>query len=241
MRIDPGVAAPEAGSVRDETRARIIAVAAHLLAEQGRDALTTRAVATAAGVQPPTIYRFFGDKSGLVEAVAEHGFATYLADKEMPLPDADPVEDLRAGWDLHVGFGLANPAIYALMNSEPQSRPSPSAVAGEQFLKARIRRLAAAGRLRVDEDMASVLMQASGRGIVLTLLSMPSERREQRLLDAAREAVFAAIVTDAPVGTGASAPASAAIALRAVLPDATVLTGGERHLLDELLERLSRS
>src|SRR4051812_30650400 len=122
MSVDPGAAVPESGSVRDETRARIVTVAARLLAEQGRDALTTRAVATAAGVQPPTIYRFFGDKNGLVEAVAEHGFATYLAGKEMPPADADPVEDLRVGWDLHVGFGLANPALYALMNSEPQSR-----------------------------------------------------------------------------------------------------------------------
>lgn len=27
----------------------------------------------------------------------------------------DPVADLRAGWDLHVGFGLCNPALYSLM------------------------------------------------------------------------------------------------------------------------------
>ena len=36
---------------------------------------------TAAGVQPPTIYRLFGDKVGLLDAVTEHGFQTYLADK----------------------------------------------------------------------------------------------------------------------------------------------------------------
>jgi AcrR family transcriptional regulator len=33
----------------------------------------------AAGVQPPAIYRFFGDKDGLLEAVAEHGYATFIA------------------------------------------------------------------------------------------------------------------------------------------------------------------
>jgi AcrR family transcriptional regulator len=63
---------------RDEVRARILAAAAALIADGGRDALTTRAVSAAAGVQAPTIYRLFGDKSGLLDAVAELGFAAYL-------------------------------------------------------------------------------------------------------------------------------------------------------------------
>jgi hypothetical protein len=36
-------------------------------------------------------------------------------------------------------------------------------------------------------------------------------------------------------------PAAAAIALRAVLPEATALTGGERRLLEEWLDRLAAS
>ena len=56
------------------TRERIVACAAELLTRGGREALTTRAVASAAEVQQPTIYRLFGDKEGLLEAVAEHGF-----------------------------------------------------------------------------------------------------------------------------------------------------------------------
>jgi AcrR family transcriptional regulator len=49
--------------------------------------VTTRSVALAAGVQPPTIYRLFGDKDGLLDAVAEHGFAHYAANKR----PADPI------------------------------------------------------------------------------------------------------------------------------------------------------
>ena len=58
---------------RDEVRQRIVDAAAHLLQTQGRDAVTTRAVSAAAGVQPPTIYRLFTDMSGLLEAVAADG------------------------------------------------------------------------------------------------------------------------------------------------------------------------
>ena len=66
---------------REVSRQRIIEAAADLLAHEGREALTTRAVAAAAGVQPPTIYRLFGDKDGLLDAVIEHGYATFLAAK----------------------------------------------------------------------------------------------------------------------------------------------------------------
>jgi AcrR family transcriptional regulator len=62
-------------------RERIVAVAAEKLANGGREGRTTGAVATVAGVPRPTIYRLFGDKDGLLAAVAEHGFLTYLKQK----------------------------------------------------------------------------------------------------------------------------------------------------------------
>src|SRR5882757_9359572 len=100
-----------AATDREQARQRVIEAAADLLAREGRDAVTTRAVAVAAGLQPPAIYRLFGDKDGLLEAVAEHGFAAFLATKHVDPDPQDPIEDLRAGWDLAVEFGLANPAL----------------------------------------------------------------------------------------------------------------------------------
>ncbi|MEV0676414.1 TetR family transcriptional regulator [Actinosynnema sp. NPDC050436] len=100
--------------------------AAGLLAEGGIDAVSTRAVAAAAGVQAPALYRLFGAKQGLLDAVAAHGFERYLAAKLTSPPGADPVEDLRRGWDVHVGFGLAHPAFYVLMYgvARPGRRPA---------------------------------------------------------------------------------------------------------------------
>jgi AcrR family transcriptional regulator len=42
-----------------------------LLRDKGATAVTTRAAAQAAGLQAPTIYRFFEDKDALLDAVAE--------------------------------------------------------------------------------------------------------------------------------------------------------------------------
>jgi len=92
---------------RADARARISRAATELLASGGRNAVTTRAVSAAAGVQPPTIYRHFGDMQGLFDAAARDTLAAYAQEKATrPLTD-DPVEDLRRGWDLHIAFGLA--------------------------------------------------------------------------------------------------------------------------------------
>lgn len=224
---------------RELTRQRIVEAAAELLAREGVDAVTTRSVATAAGVQAPAIYRLFGDKEGLLEAVAEHGYATFLDGKQRDLDSSDPVQDLRLGWDLAVEFGLRNPALYALMYGEPRrGTASASFLAGMQILTGRIHRLAAGGWLRVEEDLAAALIHATARGAVLTWLSLPAERRDPALLTALRESMITAVTHDKPL-LPAAGTASAARALRASLPDQTTLSGAEQHLLLEWLHRLS--
>jgi AcrR family transcriptional regulator len=233
---------PPRARVRDssavDTRQRVIEAAADLLAREGRDAVTTRAVAVAAGLQPPAIYRLFGDKDGLLEAVAEHGFAVFLAGKHVDPDPPDLIENLRAGWDLAVEFGLANPALYTLMYSEPTGATSAAFKAGLEILKGRIRRLAAGGLLRVDEDLAVTLIHATGRGAVLTWLSLPEDRRDPALLTTLRESMVTAVTNEEPA-VQVAGPAGAARALRATLPDQTTLSGAEQHLLREWLDRLA--
>jgi AcrR family transcriptional regulator len=130
---------------RNETRANLVEVAAELLREQGPAAVTTRAVAQAAGMQPPTIYRLFGDKDGLLDAVAEHVLATYVAEKALTQDGDDPVADLRAAWDVHIGFGLANAALFGLLTNPNRGTRSPAAAAGLEVLRARVHRVAANG------------------------------------------------------------------------------------------------
>ncbi|MEV0131655.1 TetR/AcrR family transcriptional regulator [Dactylosporangium sp. NPDC050688] len=233
------------------TRERIVEAAAALLDEGGREAISTRAVSAAAGVQAPTIYRLFGDKQGLLDAVASHGFVSYLDGKMSLGHSEDPVEDLRRGWDLHVGFGLAHPAVYTLIYGEP--RPgveSPAARAAAEVLAGQVRRIAAAGRLRVSEERAAHLIHAAGCGLTLTLIALPPQQRDPALSVLARESILAAVTSDPPPAAGGAAPAGgvvgadavagAAGALRTALPEVTVLSGAERALLDEWLMRIAK-
>ncbi|AOW87222.1 MULTISPECIES: TetR/AcrR family transcriptional regulator [Streptomyces] len=222
----------------DQTRQRVVEAAIGLLTRGGRDAVTTRAVAEAAGLQPPAIYRLFGDKDGLLDAVAEHGFTAFLASKRIDPDPPDPIADLRAGWDVAIEFGLANPALYTLMYAEPTRAESAAFRTGMGVLMGRIRRLAAGGWLRVDEELAAQIIHATARGAVLTWLSLPEERRDPALLTTLRESMVAAVTVDQPAVRG-SGPAGAARALRAALPEQTLLSEAEQRLLTEWLGRLA--
>ncbi|MEU3783113.1 TetR/AcrR family transcriptional regulator [Streptomyces sp900129855] len=85
-------------------RARLLCAAARLIAEHGAAGVTMEAVATAANVGKGTVFRRFGDRTGLLTALLDHSekmFQAAFLSGPAPLgPGAPPVERLRA-------FGVA--------------------------------------------------------------------------------------------------------------------------------------
>lgn len=231
---------PDAATDNLDVRTRVLEAASRLIAQGGVAALTTRAVGSAASVQTPTLYRLFGEKRGLLDAVAQHGLAAFVARKANAERHPDPVQDLADAWDDYVGFGLANPAVFAIMNEigAPGSA-SLAALAGIEVLRERVRRIAKAGRLGIPVEQAVGLVHAVGIGTVTTLLATPAEEADPQLSSLARNAVMAAILADAHDQQGHAGLASLAIALGARLDEVEAVTPGERLLLSELLSRLS--
>ncbi|MEV7598660.1 TetR/AcrR family transcriptional regulator [Kitasatospora sp. NPDC089797] len=232
----------DAAKTRTDTRAAIVDAAAALLRESGPGAVTTRGVAERAGVQAPAIYRLFGDKDGLLEAVAEHVMSAFVTEKAASAAAAeaaaaDPLADLRASWRRQIEFGLANPAVFRLLSDPERVLGSPAARTGRQILAARVHRLAAAGRLRVAEPRAVDLIHAAGVGTVQTLLATPPEQRDPALGEAMMDAVLGRILVDGPAGA-ADGVLAQAVALRALAPELDVLSTPERHLLVEWLDRV---
>lgn len=224
---------------RDSTRDRILKAAADLLRDQGPGAVTTRRVAQEAGLQPPALYRIFQDKDDLLVAAVEHVFAEHVAGKHTAAPSDDPVEDLRAGWNIQIGFGLAHPYVYGLLLDPDRARDNPAHLEGVRVLAERVHRIAAAGRLRVSEERAVDLIRAAGVGTVHTLLTQPPERRDPQLADAAFDAVTRAVLVDGPA-VPAEDPAAVVAAFRTLLPGLPGLSAAEGALLDEWLRRRPR-
>lgn len=231
----------ETGVSRGDTRARILNVAFKMLTKCGRDAITTRAVSEAAGVQPPALYRLFKDKDGLLDALAEYGFSAYLARKSGKPTKRDPVEALRSGWDLHVEFGLRHPALYLLMYAEPRpGRTSSAAELSFTMLRHHVGAVAAAGRLRVAEARAVNLYHAAAVGVVLVLLTTTPGARDLALSHMTREAALSAIA-DVDVSCPSLQPeVKAATTLLAALNQDSPFSAGELPLMREWLTRLAR-
>lgn len=192
-------------------------------------------------MQAPAIYRLFGDKDGLLDAVAEHVMATYVSAKAAAVEaaaadDTDPLEDLRAGWRTYIDFGIANPTLFALLNDPGRAPRSPAAQSGQHVLEMRVHRVALTGQLRVSEERAVDLIHAAGIGAVLTLHSKQSERRDPGLADDLFDAVLRSILTDAPEPRENGAVA-AAVAFRAIAPRLDMLSDAERQLLAQWLDR----
>ncbi|MGS0683934.1 TetR/AcrR family transcriptional regulator [Nakamurella sp. GG22] len=221
-----------------DVRSSIVDAASRLLRTEGAHAVTTRAVAQEAGVQAPTIYRLFGDKDGLIDAVAEHVMALYVNDKTdaAARPHTDPVADLRDAWRAHIEFGVANAELYALLNAPGRGSRSPATAAGIEVLRARVRRIAAAGQLRVDEQRAVDMIHAAGTGTVLALLGSPPDDRDPGLSEAVFDAVAAAILASAPV-TQDTDVSTVTVLFLTVLPDLPGLTDAERTLMAEWIAR----
>jgi AcrR family transcriptional regulator len=222
----------------EEMRDRILDVALRLLTDGGRDAVTTRAVTSALHIQAPTLYRIFGDKQGLLDATALHGFTTHLATWTGWQPGADPLDTIRAGWDMHVEWGLANPNLYSVAYGD--ARPgtaSPASTAIDAILTTLLDQTAAAGLLRLPVQQGVAMLRAAGTGVVFTLLAQPAGTRDPELSTRCREAALAALLVEStpavPSGSGA------AMQLRAELPRATALTDNERALLGDWLDRIA--
>lgn len=238
------------------TRTRILEVATDLVAKSPTGDISTRAVCEAAQIGAPVLYRQFGDKEGLLSAVVDHGFDTYLATKRDHLPGADPVQDLRDGWDSHVAFALAHPNLYRLMNSPAMRKPPASARESHQILTRDLERAAAEGKLRVSPELAAQMVMSANVGVALMLVARPATFADPDTSRRVRDAVHAAVLTPAamydesaaggavPPAAGESAEAPAAASrLGALLGRSApaALTRAEAALMAEWLDRVANT
>lgn len=226
------------GSNEHPMRVGITEAAAELLRECGSDAVTTRRVAAAAGVQAPAIYRLFGDKEGLLDAVAEYVLARYIAAKEGAFTSewsGDPLEALRSGWRAHIEFGLTNPEIFLRLNS----RRSELAVnrQGRQVLQRSVHRLASAEMLRIDENAAVSMIEAAAAGTVLIILRGGPHSPDLTIADLMLETVLGAILTEKPYMSGDSVTPKV-VTFATLVPDLPGLSSAEKQLMAEWVGRV---
>jgi AcrR family transcriptional regulator len=107
--VDQGIMARTKGSNSIDTSRRIVAAAGRLIAVQGFDGLSMRALAAACGLQAGALYHHFADKQALlVHLLEQHFEALQVAFAALPAEFASPAGHLHAFAATHVRFHATN-------------------------------------------------------------------------------------------------------------------------------------
>lgn len=102
---------------RARRRESYLDAAIAVISDEGPSA-SMEAIAQAAGVSKPILYRHFGDREGLVEALAER-FVGRLADRleSILTSEGDPVDLLRRSIDVYVDTIEDDPSLYRFLTA----------------------------------------------------------------------------------------------------------------------------
>jgi len=175
---------------REATKAEILDAAWAQVREKGLAALSLRDVATAVGMQTPSLYGYFDSKNAIYDAMFAQGVQAF-EDAEPPSVPGDPLAGLKAISHYFVEFCAQDAARYQLLfqRTIPGFEPSSESFAISQASIERLRsRIAACGI--VDPDAVD-LFTALGTGLATQQISNdPGGDRWIRLIDEAIEMFY---------------------------------------------------
>lgn len=121
-----------APAARPQVREALLAAARAELVEHGRAAISLRAVARRAGLSHASPKYHFGDRSGLLTAIATEGFQG-LARHLSEVHESDAQQQLAALGRAYIDFGLSHPALFELMFAPSELHATdPELVAAQQ-------------------------------------------------------------------------------------------------------------
>ena len=151
---------------RAERRAELLDAADRVISTAG-PAASMRSIAAAAGITKPILYRYFGDKGGLYQALAERYLDPLVASVRTALTDSGDDDRVRATVDAYLRFIEAQPQVYRfLLHRAPSEQPEAATA-----VSAAIRRLGLELATVIREELslegqAAVAAEALAHGIV---------------------------------------------------------------------------
>lgn len=181
----------------DDLRQQLLEAAAHLLATEGTEGLSTRRVSAAVGTSTNAIYRLWGSKPELVRALYLEGFRRLGEQLDQVATTDDALADLRRLSDAYHASAVRNPEFYDVMFGSPVpgfcASPDDArfALSTLEVLIAGVARCVEAGELAGDPEAVALELWALNHGVTsLGLQGMLGDPEEvaghlDRVLDAA--------------------------------------------------------
>jgi len=102
------------------TSEKIASAARRLLDREGADAVTMRRVAEAVGITAMAVYRHYPNRAGLLNALADEGFAELTLRLESLRTSGDMTKRLERVMDVFLDHALERPRLFELMFLKPR-------------------------------------------------------------------------------------------------------------------------
>jgi AcrR family transcriptional regulator len=200
-KVPPGLSPSETRRARqrEDARRAILDATEELLLEAGGEAFGVRALAARCGYTAPTIYHYFGDKDGLIDALLEERFARLLAEVRTVPQGDDPLGNLRGMLRAYLRFAAAHPTFYRVILANRRSGPDrlpPGVEAAVAEMMRPWEELHAAGRLDVEPEVASQALWGLMHGLTALRVARPDHDWAPNLTEIAVEAMLRGLVRE---------------------------------------------
>jgi len=176
---------------REEARRAILDATEAILLEDGIEQFSIRKLATRCGYTAPTIYHYFRDKDGLIDALLEERFSRLLQRVRRVSIGPDPVANMREYGRAFLRFAASNPTFYRVMirgASDGGERKIRAAEQARDLMAGQLQALAANGRLWTDDVEAALQsVWAVLHGVTALRLGNPKYPWSKNLADVALE------------------------------------------------------
>jgi AcrR family transcriptional regulator len=192
-----------AGRQLSPKAARILQAASACFSQKGFQGTTVEDIAGAAGVSRPLVYKHFGDKDALIDAVLEAALEEWLAFNRQPFEASSATAALEAKFLGSIDFVRARPISEAILRQDPRIVFSGHAATfrrcraqSRESTLAILRRGVASGELRAELDLEATADSVEMVLFVLLERALgirPELTLEASLLDATLDLLLAGL------------------------------------------------
>jgi AcrR family transcriptional regulator len=178
---------------RDARRALLDATEELVIESDGTD-FSIRRLGQRSGYSAPTVYHYFGDKDGLIDALLEERISRLASQLEEVASTEDPRRDLRAILLAYYAFSCGNPTFSRLMwtlSRKGESRLPPAMERVKRCIEAPLARYAEQAKLgEFDAETAGWMLWAQIYGLVSLQLMEPDRKLGMEIAERALDTLF---------------------------------------------------
>lgn len=164
------------------------------MVEKNGSAFSIRSLGQRSGYSAPTVYHYFGDKDGLINALLEERVAGLADQLEGIEPTGDAQADLRAMLLAYFDFSAEHPTFTRLMwtlSRKGESRMPEAMNRVQSCIENALERFGGSGRLGLfDSNSAGQILWALAYGLVSLRITQPDFTWDDSLAERALDALF---------------------------------------------------